>query len=175
MDDEHPPPPDFLPGDGLALQTTTLTDPTTSMVVRTSVAGDNPPSAPVSSHSTTNAEVNSVSTAPTTSSTYVTLEPCTRLPRQNTRKQKFHPLPSLSSLFDTATWTKYCVIPSSSPTGDDVDFSTRLLQHVGKNVVFQSRDDGTRTVTVQNEAQAEAMSTLCDSNGRPMSPAETHF
>lgn len=65
-------------------------------------------------------------------------------------------------------WTKYFKTPSSSPAGDDVDFSTRLLQQVGKNVVFQSRDDISRTVTVQNEVQSEGMPKLCDSAGRPI-------
>lgn len=65
-------------------------------------------------------------------------------------------------------WIKYFTTPSSSPAGDDVNFSTRLLQQIGKNVVYQSRDDISRTVTVQNEVQSEGMPKLCDSAGRPI-------
>ncbi|MPC33883.1 hypothetical protein E2C01_027250 [Portunus trituberculatus] len=47
-----------------------------------------------------------------------------------------------------------------------MNFSTTLLQQVGKKI-FQCRDDGSCTVTVQNEAQAEAMSKLIRIGSRP--------
>ena len=159
MDDERPPPPDPPPDDDPALHIPSTT-------ACTSVTGDNQPSSSVVSPTSTTATVTSCAS---TTSTYVTLEPYTRLPQHNNAsRKKYQPVSNLSSLFDDSTWTKHFNIPPSAPVRDDVNFSTQLLQQVGKNVVFHSRQDGSRTVTVQSHAQAVAMSTLCTADGRPI-------
>ena len=94
-------------------------------------------------------------------------------PRSSTKARSSPCTPAtFDNLFGPQSWTKYFTVTSDTPiTNNDLDLHLCLLKQVGKDIVFTSRNDGSKIITVQTEKQALAMKSLVDPSGAPVPAA----